>query len=153
MISNLSNSDSTIIQNQFLHCFNVLIGCWIARAARTSIVIDIDILLTVIQNRFLYCFSVIIVLVALASSLTSRLYLNRWYYNWTVDSVDLKDSSRPTNGIKSWTFSCVYFFQLSTWINSTRLRSTGTTTDLHEIRLGVKHDLGWIHHTIDKNWS
>ena len=26
-----SNSDSTIIQNQFLHCINVFIGCWSAR--------------------------------------------------------------------------------------------------------------------------
>ena len=25
--------------------------------------------------------------------------------------------------------------------------------DLHEIRLGVNYDLGWIHHSIDKHWS
>ena len=41
IISNLSNSDSTIIHNHFVHCFKVFIGCWSARATRTSIVIDI----------------------------------------------------------------------------------------------------------------
>ena len=41
IISNLSNCDSTIIQNHFLYCFNVFIGCWRARATSTSIVIDI----------------------------------------------------------------------------------------------------------------
>ena len=35
------NSDSTIIQNHFLYCFNVFIGCWSVRATRASIVIDI----------------------------------------------------------------------------------------------------------------
>ena len=28
IISNLSNRDSPIIQNHFLHCCNVMIGCW-----------------------------------------------------------------------------------------------------------------------------
>ena len=37
----LSNSDSMIIQNYFLNCFNVFNGCWCARATRTIIVIDI----------------------------------------------------------------------------------------------------------------
>ena len=41
IISNLSNSDSAIIQNHVLHYFNVFIGCWLAQATRTSIVIDI----------------------------------------------------------------------------------------------------------------
>ena len=41
IISNLSNSDSTIIQNHFFYCFNVFIGCRRARATRTSIAIDI----------------------------------------------------------------------------------------------------------------
>ena len=35
------NSVSTIIQNHFLYCFKVFIGCRRARATRTSIVIDI----------------------------------------------------------------------------------------------------------------
>ena len=34
VISNLSNSDSTIIQNHFLPCFNVFIGCRSAHAYR-----------------------------------------------------------------------------------------------------------------------
>ena len=41
IISSLSNIDSMIIHNHFLHCCNVFIGCWCARATRTSIVIDI----------------------------------------------------------------------------------------------------------------
>ena len=41
IISNHSNNDSTIIRNNFLHCFNVFIGCWGARATSTSIVIGI----------------------------------------------------------------------------------------------------------------
>ena len=40
-ISSNHSSNSTIIRNQFLHCFNVLIGCWRVRANSTSIVIDI----------------------------------------------------------------------------------------------------------------
>ena len=34
-------SDSMIIQNHFLHCFNVFICCWRARTIKTIIVIDI----------------------------------------------------------------------------------------------------------------
>ena len=41
IISNISNSDSTIIQNHFLQCYNVFIACWCARVIRTSIVIHI----------------------------------------------------------------------------------------------------------------
>ena len=37
----LCHSDSTIIQNHFLYCFNVFIGCWHDRAPRNSIVINI----------------------------------------------------------------------------------------------------------------
>ena len=40
VISNLSNSDSTIIQIYFLHCFNVIINYWRVWATRMSIVID-----------------------------------------------------------------------------------------------------------------
>ena len=36
VISNPSNSDSRIIQNHFLHCFNVFISCWRARPSLTS---------------------------------------------------------------------------------------------------------------------
>ena len=41
IISNLSNSDSTINQNHFLHCFNIFIGFWRARATRMSNITDI----------------------------------------------------------------------------------------------------------------
>ena len=42
IISNLlCNSDWTVIQNNFLLCFNVFIGCWRARPTATSIVIYI----------------------------------------------------------------------------------------------------------------
>ena len=33
ILSNFSNSDSTILHNNFLHCFSVFIGCWRARAS------------------------------------------------------------------------------------------------------------------------
>ena len=36
IISNLFNSDSTIIQSYFLHCFNVFISCWRAEAISTT---------------------------------------------------------------------------------------------------------------------
>ena len=36
IIGNLSNRDSMIIQNHFLHCVNVFICCWRYRATRTS---------------------------------------------------------------------------------------------------------------------
>lgn len=37
----LSLNDSTIIQNYFLHCFNVFFACWRAWTTRTSIFIGI----------------------------------------------------------------------------------------------------------------
>ena len=51
-----------------------------------------------------------------------RLYVLSTFWHTSAICVvysDLRDSSRPKNGIKSWTFSCVYFLQLFTWINST----------------------------------
>ena len=41
MNRNDMSTSSIIIQNNFLYCLNVIIGCWRARATRTSIVIDI----------------------------------------------------------------------------------------------------------------
>ena len=51
---NLSNIDSKIIQNHFLHCFNVFIGCWRDRAIRIN-----------------------------SSKTKSWPSLNRLYHNWT----------------------------------------------------------------------
>ena len=51
-----------------------------------------------------------------------RLYLLRTFWHTNAICVvysNLQDSSRPKNVIKSWAFSCNYFLQLSTWINST----------------------------------
>ena len=39
ILSNFSNSDSTILYNNFLHCFSVFIGCWRAGPSRASVVI------------------------------------------------------------------------------------------------------------------
>ena len=38
ILSNFSNSDSTILHNNFLHCFSVFIGCWHAGPSRASVV-------------------------------------------------------------------------------------------------------------------
>ena len=51
-----------------------------------------------------------------------RLYVLRTF--WPTSAIvvvysNLKDIFRRKNGIKSWTVSCEYFLQLSTWINST----------------------------------
>ena len=39
ILRNFSNSDSTILHNNFLHSFNIFIGRWRARPSRTSVVI------------------------------------------------------------------------------------------------------------------
>ena len=36
ILSNFSNSDSTILRNDFLHYFSVLIGCWRAGPSRAK---------------------------------------------------------------------------------------------------------------------
>ena len=41
ILSNFSNSDSTILHNNFLHCFSVFIGCWRAGPSRSSVVIHL----------------------------------------------------------------------------------------------------------------
>ena len=38
---------------------------------------------------------------------------------FVLSTVTSKIQNRPKNGIKSWIFSCDYFIQLLTWINST----------------------------------
>ena len=62
-------------------------------------------------------------LTALSYSLTFlSLYVLRTFWHMSAICVvysNLNDRSRSKNGIKSWTFSCDYFLQLSTWINST----------------------------------
>ena len=55
-----------------------------------------------------------------------RLYVFRTSWHTSAICVvysNLKDSIPPKNGIKSWTFSCNYFLQLSTWINSITVAS------------------------------
>ena len=41
MIRNLSNSNSTIIRNYFLHSLDIFIGCWHTRPTRMSSAVDI----------------------------------------------------------------------------------------------------------------
>ena len=41
ILSNFANSDSTILHNNFLHCFSVLNGCWRAGPSRASVVIHL----------------------------------------------------------------------------------------------------------------
>ena len=41
ILSNFSNSDSTILHNNFLHCFSVFIGCLRAGPSRASVVIHL----------------------------------------------------------------------------------------------------------------
>ena len=58
-----------------------------------------------------------------------QLYRKAWHFwvytyserfdIWALFESNLKDISRSKNGMKSWIFSCDYFLQLSTCINST----------------------------------
>ena len=41
ILSNFSNSDLTMLHNNFLHCFSVSIGCWRAGPSRASVVIHL----------------------------------------------------------------------------------------------------------------
>ena len=50
ILSNFSNSDSTILHNNFLHCFSVLIGCWRAGPSRASVIIHLFSKLSVFEH-------------------------------------------------------------------------------------------------------
>ena len=41
ILSNFSNSDSTILHKNFLHCFSAFIGCWRAGPSSASVVIHL----------------------------------------------------------------------------------------------------------------